>query len=76
MGPASLPRALGRGPNQILEPCSSISFQGRNVPFREDVIESAVRTTVLVANSHPAVLPTLELADINEFQSSPEAPLG
>ena len=69
-GPPSLRRALGGGQNQILAPASSFGSQGRNIPFREDIVEPAVRTTVSVANNHPWVPPPLETAGSNELQSS------
>ena len=50
-----------------MEPASSIGSQGRNVPFREDIVESAIRPTVLVANSHTSVPSHLEMVDIDAF---------
>ena len=38
-----------------------------NVPFREDVVESAIRTTVSVASGCPLVLDPLETIDIDEL---------
>ena len=37
--------------------CLFVGAYGRNVPFREDIIESVIRTTVSVANGHPLVPP-------------------
>ena len=51
---------------EIAYPTPSIGSQGRNVPFREDVLESAIKTTVSVANCHPLVSPLLETVDGNE----------
>ena len=68
-----LSRAPGRGWNWIPVPVSSIGSQGRNVPFRGDMVESAIRTAVLVANGHPSVPPPLETVYINDLQPpSPE----
>ena len=66
MGPSCLSRAPGRGGNWIQEPASSVGSQGRNIPFK-DIVRSAIRTTVLVANGHPSVLPPLEMVDVNEL---------
>ena len=57
LGPPILKRAPGIGQNQIPEPASSIGSQGSNIPFREDVVKSAIWTTVSVTNGHPSVLP-------------------
>ena len=66
-------RALGRGQSQVLDLASSVGTQGRNVPFREDIVESVIRTSVSVANDHPLVPPPLEMVNGNESQpSSPE----
>ena len=46
MGPLPLSRALRRGQNWVSGPAFSASAQGRNVPFREDIVELAIRTTV------------------------------
>ena len=68
MGPPPLLRAPGRGQNQMPEPASSTGSQGRNICFREAIVESVIRTTVLVANSHPLVLPPLEMVNVIELQ--------
>ena len=67
-GPPSLSRAPGRGKNWTPEPASSTCSQGRNIPFRKDIIELAIRTTVSVAHSHPLVLTALKTVNVNEFQ--------
>ena len=54
---------------KIPEPVSSICCQGKNIPFREDIVESAIRATVLVANSHPSVPHPLELVNVDELGS-------
>ena len=73
MGPPPLLRALERDQNWVPDPASSAGPQGRNVPFREDMVESVIRTIVSVANNHPSMLPSLETVDGNEPQpSSPE----
>ena len=69
LGPPPFLRAQGRGWNQILEPASSIGSQGRSIPFREDVVESATRASFLVASNHPSVPPPLEMVNIYELQS-------
>ena len=61
MRPSSLSRALGRGQNWVLGPVSSTGTQSRNVPFRKDTVESVVRTTVAVVNSHLSVPTPLEM---------------
>ena len=53
MGPPSLSRALRRDQNWVPDPISSADAQGRNVPFREDIVEPVIRTTVSVAHSCP-----------------------
>ena len=69
----SLESSRKRWKPQILEPATSIGFWDRNIPFREDIVESAVRTTVSVANCCPLVSPPLEMVDADELQSpSPE----
>ena len=73
-GTSLLSQAPGRGQNCIPEPTSSIGSQGRNVPFKEDVVESTIRTSVSVANDHPLVPLPLETVDVNEcpfFRNSP-----
>ena len=47
-------------------PVFSVGAYGRNVPFREDIVELVNRTTVSVANSHPSVLPPLEMVSGGE----------
>ena len=61
LGPPPSLRAPGRGQNLMLEPPPSTGSQGRNILFTEDIVESAIRTTVSVANCHPSVLPPLEM---------------
>ena len=63
-------RTLGRGWSQVPDPASSAGNQDRNVPFREDIVESVIRTTVSVANGHPLVPPPFEMANGNESQPS------
>ena len=73
MGPLPLSRASGRGQNWVPDPASSTGAQGRNFPFREDRVESAIRTTVSVANGCPLVPPLLDMVDNDESQPpSPE----
>ena len=71
MGPP-LSRALGRGQSWALDPTSSAGTQGRSVPFREDIVKSVIRSTVLVANGHPSVPPPLEM--VNGDGSQPSSP--
>ena len=68
MGPPHLSRAPERDQNWIPEPASSVGSQGRNIPFREDIVESPIRTTISVANDHPLVLPPLKMVNINVLQ--------
>ena len=66
MRPPSLLRALERGQSQISAPTSSTVTQSGNVPFREDIVESVIRTTVVVSNSHPSILSPLEMVSGEE----------
>ena len=64
-GTFHLLRAPGIGQNWILEPTSSIGSQCRNIPFREDIVESAVRTTVSVPDSHPSEPSPLQTVNVD-----------
>ena len=44
-------------------PISSVGTHGRNFPFRKDIVESVIKTTVSVVNGHPLVLLPLEMFD-------------
>ena len=60
----------------MLSPVSSASTLSGNVPFREDMAKSVIRTTVAVANSCPLIPPPLERVDNKESPPSfPEAHL-
>ena len=65
MGHPPPSRAPGRGEKLVPDPASSTGTQGRNVPFGEDIVESAIRSTVSVANVCPTVLPPLETVSID-----------
>ena len=58
MGPPPPSRAPGRGGKWVLDYASSTGTQGRNVLFREDIVEVVIRTTVSVADFHPLVSST------------------
>ena len=58
MGTSPPSKALGRGQDWVPDPASSAGTQGRNVPFGKGVGESAIRTTVSVANGDPSMLPS------------------
>ena len=57
----------GVGKIKILDPASSAGYQGRKLIFRKDILESAIRSTVSVANGYPSVLSPLGMFDINEL---------
>ena len=67
-------RALKRGQSWILDPASSTGAQSGNVPFREDIVKSVIRTTVLASHSHPLISPSLEIVNGDKsWPSSQEA---
>ena len=72
MRPPSLLRDLKRAQNWIQGPASSAGAQSGNVTFREDIVESVIRTTAVVTNSHPSIPPPLETVDGDESQPLPQ----
>ena len=48
------------------DPVSFVGAYGRNVPLREGIVESVIRTTVSVANGHHSVPSPLEIVNGDE----------
>ena len=66
MRPPSVFRGLGIGQNQILSPAFSAGAQSRNVLFKEEIVKSVTRTTVVVTNCSSFDTTPFEMFDVDE----------